>query len=466
MNSNFRKQLLDLRIEMEDFVAKYGQKGGLELKTDVDVLGFVQKKKINSIRMWFVDALGSLKSFSLTPPELEGAFKEGMGFDGSSVHGYARINESDMVAFPIAETAQMIPFNFGGSGALRMFAQIRTPQGEPYSRDPRNVLKTNLEKLAEHDISHMNVGPEAEFFYFQNAENSNPLDQAGYFDMNPVDVGDGIREATVFALQSMGIPVEYHHHEVGPSQHEIDLKYKNALTMADNLMTYKWLVKEVGRRVGVHATFMPKPLAGENGSGMHIHISLFEDGKNLFFDKGNSHHLSSLAQKFMAGILRHAPELCLTTNQWTNSYKRLVPGFEAPVYIAWAERNRSALVRVPGKEEATRIELRFPDAACNPYFALSAILGAGLKGVGGDFELPNPIGEDLYTMDFLERKKLGVNKLPHDLYAAIKKAKDSELMKNVLGEETLDHLVKTKLEEYREHSLFITEKEREDYMKL
>ena len=268
----------------------------------------------------------------------------------------------------------------------------------------------------------------------------------------------------------MGIEVEYHHHEVGPSQHEIDLKYKDALRMADNLMTHKWLVKEVARRVGVFATFMPKPIAGENGSGMHIHVSLFRDDSNLFFDQGDGNHLSQLAKKFIAGVLKHSPEICLVTNQWSNSYKRLVPGFEAPVYVAWAERNRSALIRIPlykpGKEKATRIEARFPDAACNPYLAFASLLGAGLAGIDGNYELPSPVNADLYEMDFKQRKELGVSKLPHDLYEAIRTAKDSPIMLEVLGQETLNHLVKTKLDEHKSHALYINSKELKDYLKL
>jgi glutamine synthetase len=470
MNGDFENKLKLFRKEMEEYVKTYGSKDGLRLKTAEDVLNFVKEKQIDSIRLWFTDALGFLKSFSLTPAELPTALTEGMGFDGSSVQGYARIQESDMVAFPIPETVQLIPFPIGGSKAIRMFAEIRTPEGQPYEQDPRNILKRNLAELQKLNVSKMFVGPEAEFFYFKNNKIPEVLDEAGYFDLDPVDAGDGLREATVFALESMGIPVEYQHHEVAPSQHEIDLKFQEALAMADNLQTYKWLVKEVARRNGIHATFMPKPLAGENGSGMHVHVSLSHEGKNLFYSPTSESHLSELAQKFMAGVLQYAPDICLITNQWSNSYKRLVPGFEAPVYIAWAERNRSALIRVPvykpGKEMATRFELRNPDAACNPYLVFAAILGAGLVGIENNMALASPVNYDLYEMSLVERQRLGVKQLPHNLHDAAMTAHRSPLMSRVLGAQMLNKLVDTKLKEHTNHSLYVTQKEFKDYMKL
>jgi glutamine synthetase len=470
MNGDFRKQIEEYRTEMKNYVKENDATNGLNLKSKEEVKEYVKKHEIDSIRVWFTDTIGFLKSFSITSNELDNALNEGMGFDGSSIEGYSRIQESDMIAMPIPKTTQLIPFKIGGSKAIRMFAKVQTPEGELYPRDPRNILKQNLEKLKKHDLTTMYVGPEAEFFYFKENNSPQVIDEAGYFDLNPTDVGDSLRELTVFALQSMGIEVEYHHHEVAPSQHEIDLKYKEALRMADNLLTYKWLVKEIARQNGVHATFMPKPLAKENGSGMHVHLSLFKDKENKFYNHEDEKHLSELAKKFIAGTLKHASEMCLTTNQWTNSYKRLIPGFEAPVYIAWAERNRSALVRVPvykpGKEDATRIELRFPDAACNPYLAFAAMLGAGLEGVEKNYELPNSISADLYKMSLEQREELGIKQLPHDLYDAVMSAKDSELMKKVIGNGTLNHLVRTKLEEHFSHKLDITKKELRDYLKL
>ena len=354
------------REEMEDYVDELDSRDGLSLSTSEEVLNYVEEYGISSIRIWFTDIIGFLKSFSITPKELKGAFEEGMGFDGSSIEGYQRIHESDMVAWPVPSTAQVLPFRPGGSRSMRMFADVRTPDGKAYAADPRVILAQNLERLKGHGLSHMNMGPEAEYFYFKDETGPTLLDQAGYFDINPVDAGDDIREATVFALEAMGIPVEYHHHEVGPSQHEIDLRYQEALRMADSLQTHKYLVKEVARRSGVFATFMPKPIADENGSGMHVHLSIFKDeSTNAFFDKKDPHHLSAMAKHFIAGVLDHSREFALITNQMYNSYKRLVPGYEAPVYIAWAERNRSAAVRIPvykpGNEVATRMELRYPD---------------------------------------------------------------------------------------------------------
>ncbi len=470
LNGDLIKAIEEMRASMESYVEENRAKNGLNLKTDKEVIDYVKEQNISSIRLWFTDLLGFPKIFSITPRELESAFKEGMGFDGSSVHGYSRIHESDMIALPSAKTAQLIPFRIGGSKAIRMFAKVTTPDGKDYPRDPRNILKRNLEELVHHGLTDMYVGPEAEYFYFKNGTSPEILDSAGYFDMVPRDVGDPIRELTIFALESMGIEVEYAHHEVAPSQHEIDLKYKNALRMADNLQTYKWLVKEIAGRLGMHATFMPKPLARENGSGMHVHISLFRKETNAFFDETEPPYLSRTGRQFTAGVLKHAPEICMVTNQWVNSYKRLVPGFEAPVYIAWAQQNRSALVRVPkykpGKETATRIEARFPDAACNPYLAFSVLLRAGLKGIENDYELMPESTEDLYEQTPAERESKGVRLLPDTLYGAVQIAMRSELMREALGEEALEHLVQTKLGECMEHRLYVSPKELDDYMKL
>ena len=465
-----REKLERFREEMESYVKTYGSPDGHNLRDAQDVKEFIEAKSIDSIRLWFTDLLGFLKSFSLSPAELPEAFSSGMGFDGSSILGYKRIQESDMVAFPLADTAKLIPFKIGGSKALRMFASIYTPGGKPYLSDSRQILTKNLSRLSGYDFTHMNIGPEAEYFYFSDTKKPITLDEAGYFDLNPVDQGDSLREVTIFALQSMNIPVEYSHHEVAPSQHEIDLKYKDALTMADNLQTHKWLVKEIAERNGVHATFMPKPLREENGSGMHVHLSLFQGEKNAFFASHDPYNLSSMAKHFLAGILRHSREICLITNQWYNSYKRLVPGFEAPVYIAWAEKNRSVLVRLPvyrkGKEIATRIEIRFPDAACNPYLAFAVLLTAGLNGVDKKYMLPEPINRDLYAMSELEREKQKILSLPHDLYIAIKEAENSPLLKKALGDEIMEKLIETKLKEWRNYRLDITPREIEENLTL
>ena len=469
--NDFLAQIETFRQGMESYVDEMDCRDGLELTRPGDVVKYCSDKRVTSIRLWFTDILGFLKSFAITPAELEGAFEEGMGFDGSSIEGYQRIQESDMVAFPVASTAQVVPFKSGGSRAIRMFADIRSPDGSPYSSDPRDVLKRNLARLEGYGFAHMYIGPEAEYYYFKEDVGAEIIDRAGYFDIVPVDLGDDLREVTVFALETMGIPVEYMHHEVGPSQHEIDLKYQEALRMADGLQTYKWLVKEIARRNGVHATFMPKPLFGENGSGMHTHLSIFSDANtNAFFSKDDPYHLSETAKNFIAGVLEHAREMALITNQWYNSYKRLVVGFEAPVYIAWAESNRSALVRVPvykpGKEVATRIELRFPDAACNPYLAFATMLAAGLDGLERKLPMPDPLSRDLYELTNVEREHLGIGSMPHDLYEAIQVAERSELLAKTLGEDVLNKLLETKLADFEQFQLYISPLDLERHMEL
>src|SRR6266540_2208331 len=337
----------------------------------------VEERGIKFIRLWFTDVLGFLKSIAITSQELEAALTEGIGFDGSAIEGFARIQEADMVAKPDPSTFQTIPWR-SESEVARMFCDVYDPDGTPFDGDPRFVLKRQLARAADLGFTFY-VGPELE-----------------YFDFTPLDVATDYRKRTVQYLESMGIPVEYVHHEVAPSQHEIDLRYADALTMADNVMTYRLTVKEVAQEFGIYATFMPKPVKGVNGSGMHTHQSLFEGDRNAFFDATDEYHLSTVAKRYIAGILEHAPEITLATNQWVNSYKRLVPGYEAPVYVCWARRNRSALVRVPlykpGKEESTRIEYRSPDPACNPYLAFAAMLSAGLAGIEGEYELPPASG--------------------------------------------------------------------------
>ena len=459
------------REEMEAYVDEMDCHGGLSLSSQDEVLDYVDEYDVSSIRIWFTDILGFLKSFSITPKELQGAFEDGMGFDGSSIEGYQRIQESDMVAKPVASTAQVLPWRPGGSRAIRMYAEIRNPDGTPYASDPRVILKRTLDRLGDEGFSHMNIGPEAEFFYFKDETGPKILDHAGYFDINPVDIGDDIREATVYALEAMGIPVEYHHSEVGPSQHEIDLRYTEALEMADRLQTYKYLVKEVARRCGVFATFMPKPLMGENGSGMHTHLSIFrDDEKNAFYAKDAPNHLSPVARSFIAGVLDHAREMTLLTNQWYNSFRRLVPGFEAPVYIAWAERNRSAAVRIPlykpGKEVATRMELRFPDPTCNPYLAFAIMLAAGLDGLERGLECPEPMTMDLYQLTPVEREEMGIDALPHDLFEAVHVAENSEFVRETLGEDVHSKLIETKLNEADKFRLYVSPMELEEHMVL
>ncbi|NSW75223.1 MAG: glutamine synthetase [Candidatus Atribacteria bacterium] len=437
------------------------------LKSREEVLAFCRENNVKFIRLWFTDVLGRLKSFAIPVEELENALFEGMGFDGSSIKGFARIDESDMIAMPDPCTFQLLPWREGVEKVGRMFCDVLNPDGTPFAGDPRYILKTNLKRLAEKGFTYY-VGPELEFFYFKNEKEPTPLDQGGYFDLTTLDAASDLRRDTIRTLEDMGIRVEYSHHEVACSQHEIDLRYADALTMADNVMTYRIVVKEIASKHGVYATFMPKPIAGINGSGMHTHQSLFEGERNAFFDSEDPYYLSDIAKKYIAGILRHAPEMALVTNQWVNSYKRLVPGYEAPVYICWARRNRSALVRVPmykpGREKATRIEVRHPDPACNPYLAFSVMLAAGLAGIEGNYDLPEPVERDVYHMSAREREMLGIASLPGSLKEAIDLAKESKLLRETLGEHVFTYLIESKMIEWDEYRLVVHPYEVERYL--
>lgn len=432
------------------------------------VLKVAHDQDVRFIRLWFTDILGFLKSFAITREELEGALEEGMGFDGSSIQGFARIDESDMIAMPDPNTFQILPWRNEGIKTARMICDITQPDGTPYEGDPRWVLKRNLQKATELGYTFY-VGPELEYFYFKE-DSGNPvvLDKGGYFDLTHLDIGSNLRRETVLDLENLGISVEYSHHEVAFSQHEIDLRYSDALTMADNAMTYRLVVKEVARKNGVYATFMPKPIAGINGSGMHTHQSLFRGSKNAFFEPTDEYHLSHEAKCYIAGILQHAKEFTAVTNQWVNSYKRLVPGYEAPVYMAWARRNRSALVRVPmykpGKENATRIELRSPDPACNPYLAFSVMLAAGLKGIKENYQLPPPVERDIYEMSAEERDKHCIANLPGSLVEATMLMEQSELVKECLGNHVFEKFIENKKIEWDKYTLQISNFELENYL--
>ena len=432
------------------------------------VLRTVEERGIRFIRLWFTDVLGFLKSVTITSQELEGALAEGMGFDGSSIDGFSRIQESDMVVAPDPSTFQLIPWKTEAQVA-RMFCDVLNPDGTPFEGDPRHVLKRQLRRALDLGYTFY-VGPELEYFYFRSLDDPKFLDQSGYFDETPLDVATDWRKRTVTYLESMGIPVEYVHHEVAPSQHEIDLRYTDALTMADNVMTYRLTVKEVAQEFGIYATFMPKPKAGVNGSGMHTHQSLFAGDRNAFFDASDEYHLSKVAKQYIAGILRHAPEITLVTNQWVNSYKRLVPGYEAPVYVCWARRNRSALVRVPthklGKEAATRIEYRSPDPACNPYLAFAAMLAAGLAGIEGDYELPPEASNNIYRMTEEERRATGIRSLPENLVEAIHLAADSKVVREALGDHVHEFLIRNKREEWDGYKSYVTPYELERYLPI
>ena len=438
-----------------------------EKMTKEDVLRIVEDKQIKFVRFWFTDVLGSLKSFAVTPTELEGAFEEGMGFDGSSIEGFTRIEESDMVAWPDPNTFSIVPWRAGAGGTARMFCDIRTPDGNPFPGDPRNVLKKVAAKAADMGFT-MYVGPELEFFYFQNSSSTDVLDHGGYFDLTTLDAGSDLRRDTINALHAFGIQVEYSHHEVAPSQHEIDLRFKDVVTMADQVMTYRLTVKEIAQAKGMYATFMPKPIFGVNGSGMHVHQSLFSGERNAFFDAADETNLSKVGKSYVAGLLAHVKEIALVTNQWINSYKRLVPGYEAPVYICWSRRNRSAMVRVPlykpGKENATRVELRNPDPACNPYLAFAAMLAAGLDGIEKGMELPAEASNNIYEMTEEERLAAGIDSLPEDLYQAIKEFEKSSFVREALGDHVCDYLVRNKWAEWNEYKTLVTPYELEHYL--
>ena len=444
-------------------------------KTKAEVMKLVKERKVRYIRLWFTDVLGLLKGFTITVDELPRAMGDGMGFDGSSIEGFARIEESDMVARPDPSTFAILPWESKDQPVARMFCDIHMPDGKPFAADPRYVLKRNLERAKKLGFSYC-VGPELEYFYFNNPKNTIVLDKGGYFDLTPLDVAQNVRNETVSALEDLGIVVEYSHHEVASSQHEIDLRYSDALSMADNVMTYRLVAKEIAQGRGLHATFMPKPVYGINGSGMHTHQSLFSlkggkgQKKNAFFEKKGQYHLSKVARQFIAGLLKHACEITSVTNQWVNSYKRLVPGYEAPVYICWAQMNRSALIRVPmykpGKEKSTRIEYRVPDPACNPYLAFSVMLAAGLEGIEKQYALAEPANDNIYRMTDEERERARIRSLPEDLLEAIKATEKSELVKKALGEELFHFFIRNKKLEWDEYKAQVTQYEINKYLPI
>jgi glutamine synthetase len=444
-----------------------------------DVLKRVEDDGVEFIRFWFTDIVGQLKSFAVGKDELEGALEEGMGFDGSSITGFNAIEESDMIAMPDPDTYAVLPWrDDGGTGkgnVARLFCDVLRPGGEPYVGDPRHVMRRALARMQEMGFDTFNIGPELEFFYFDSdelGEDGVPkiLDKGGYFDLTTLDAASDLRRETVNALKALGIPVEYTHHEVGPSQHEIDMRYAEGLRMSDNAMTYRTVVKEVAHLHGVYATFMPKPLFGENGSGMHTHQSLFADGRNAFYSEGEHYHLSDTARAYIAGLLKHAREIAALFAPNVNSYKRLVPGYEAPVYCAWSQRNRSALVRVPmyqpGKEQATRCELRCPDPSCNPYLTFAAMLHAGLEGIEKGYEIPEPMEKNLYDLTHDERVERGIEQLPETLGEAIEVLASSDLVRKALGDHIFERYVEIKREEWEEYRVQVTRWELERYLPI
>lgn len=434
------------------------------------ILASAQKSNIQIIKLWFVDILGNLKSISLSHREFEHALEEGMGFDGSSVEGFARIYESDLVALPDLDTFQIFPAELTGAPIARFFCDIKTTRGEQFEGDPRYILKKNLAEMNKAGFDQFMVGPELEYFYFKDNKHPEILDFGGYFDTIPLDSSYAVRRQTMQMLEKLGIHVEYSHHEVAPSQHEIDLRYDEAMKMADQVITYRTVVKQVAAANGMYATFMPKPLAGVNGSGMHVHQSLFTKGSNTFFDEKDPLFLSQTAKHYIAGILANVNEICAVTNQWVNSYKRLVPGYEAPAYIAWGRKNRSTLVRIPqakaGKAGATRIECRFPDPACNPYLAFAVMLGAGLDGIKRKLPVPAITEENIFQMTPEERAKHGIKTLPAYLYEAVNYTRRSDLVKRVLGKHTFEKFIANKDIEWDHYRTHVSSYELERYLSV
>jgi len=436
------------------------------------VMQTAREHGVKFVRLWFTDMLGFLKSFAITVEELEDALEVGKSFDGSSIEGFSRVDESDMVAMPDPETFSILPGRSAkeGEAAARMFCDIYWPDGKPYDSDPRQVLKRNLKHARDMGYTYY-VGAELEYFYFKNnLPDPEVLDQGGYFDLTPLDVASDLRRDTVLTLESMGIPVESSHHEIAPSQQEIDLRYEDALSMADNTMTYRLVVKEVALRNGVYATFMPKPLADHDGSGMHVHQSLFQGDTNLFYNSKDPNRLSELAKAFIAGLLCHSQEIVAVTNQWVNSYKRFVAGYDSPVHITWAVRNRASLVRVPPfnphREQAVRCEFRLPDPACNPYLALSVMLAAGLEGIEKGYELSEPVEEDLAALSREELTRRGIERLPENLLDALRKMESSRLVRNCLGEDLFEKLIQNKKIEWQRYHCHVSGYEMKRYLPL
>ncbi|MGE0569975.1 MAG: glutamine synthetase family protein [Dehalococcoidia bacterium] len=432
------------------------------------VISACRENDVKFIRLWFTDIVGSLKSFAITVEELEKALDGGMGFDGSSIEGFARIDESDMLAIPDPSTFQLVPWRPREQGVARMFCDIYRPDGQPFEGDPRYVLKRQLKRAADLGFTFY-VSPELEYFYFRSSAGTEPLDRGGYFDQ-VADAGTDLRRDTVLTLEAMGIEVEYSHHEVAPSQHEITLRYTDALTMADSAMTYRLVVKEIAAANGLYATFMPKPVEGQNGSGMHVHQSLFKGEQNAFFDEADPYHLSAVARAYIAGMLHHSKAMTLVCNQWVNSYKRLLPGFEAPVYMTWARRNRSDLIRVPdykaGRDVNTRIEYRSPDPACNPYLAFAVMLAAGLDGIANERPLPPPVEENVFEMAQADRDARGLEMLPGSLIDAIEEAEATPFLRSALGDHVFESLIENKRIEWERYRRHVSDFELKEYLPL
>ncbi|CAB4892702.1 MAG: glutamine synthetase [Actinobacteria bacterium] len=435
------------------------------------VLRTIEERDIRFVRLWFTDVLGTLKSVAIAPAELEGAFAEGIGFDGSAIEGFTRVYESDMIAKPDPATFSMLPWRSEGPGAARLFCDILMPDGTPSQADPRFVLKRTLTKAAEMGYTFY-THPEVEFYLLENRPRAGELpmaaDQYGYFDNTPHGPSADFRREAIMMLEAMGISVEFSHHEAGPGQQEIDLRYADALTTADNLMTFRLVCQEVALEQGMYASFMPKPFTQHPGSGMHTHVSLFEGDRNAFYEAGAPLQLSKIGRSFIAGLLMHAPEITAVTNQWVNSYKRLLGGAEAPAWVCWGHNNSSALVRVPmykpDKGNSTRIELRSPDSATNPYLAFALILAAGLKGIEQGYELPPGAEEDVWALTETERRALGMKPLPTSLGQALDVMERSELVAETLGEHVFDFFLRNKQAEWDDYRGQVSQWELDRYL--
>ena len=435
------------------------------------VLRSVEERGVRLIRLWFTDVLGNLKSMAISPPELDNALSDGLTFDGSSIDGFSRVQEADVLAIPDPDTYELLPWADPSAPEARIFCDIHHLDGDPFEGDPRQVLRRHVQ--AAHDAGlTFYMAPDIEYFYFEPltpGADPVPFDEGGFFDHTMNDMTGELRKKTIRTLETMGIPVEYSFHEDAPGQQEIDLRHTDALTMADSVMTFRLAVREIAARNGVHATFMPKPLEGLQGSGMHLHMSLFRGDENAFYDETDGYDLSDTAKAFMAGLLRHASEITAVTNQTVNSYKRLVPNFEAPVHISWARNNRSGLIRVPIAKKsnplATRIEYRSPDPACNPYLAFSLILAAGMRGIEQGYELPDEADANLFEIDDDVLTKLGINQLPQSLNDALMIMEKSELVHEVLGEHIFEWFVRNKRHEWKAYKTQVTPFERDRYLR-
>jgi glutamine synthetase len=437
------------------------------------VLRALEERDVRFVRLWFTDVLGFLKSVAVAPAELEGAFAEGIGFDGSAIEGFARVTEADMLALPDPNSFQLLPWRDQGPATARMFCDIVMPDGSPSYADPRYVLKRTLSKAAEKGFTFY-THPEIEFYLFKDTPSDGvaplPVDSSGYFDHTAQSMGSDFRREAINYLEAMGISVEFSHHEGGPGQQEIDLRYADALSTADNIMTFRTVIREVALSQDVWASFMPKPFTEHPGSGMHTHVSLFEGDQNAFYEPGAEYQLSQTGRRFIAGVLRHAPEITVVTNQWVNSYKRLIAGGEAPSHVSWGHNNRSAMVRVPMykplKGQSTRVEIRTIDAACNPYLAFAAVLAAGLKGIEEGYELPAEAEDDVWSLTARERAALGIDPLPESLAEAIELAERSELLAETLGEHVFDFFLRNKRAEWEEYRAQVTAFERDRMLRV